>query len=95
MSRRVAKELRDSGVDRFIQPGAFGGRFSRPPFQTGIDVPYESYEANILWDQEEELEGTSGRASSEREGVLADSTTEPSSAGQAPDGVSPGKQADL
>ena len=65
--RRVAKELRDSGVDRFIQPG-----FGRPPFQTAVDDPYETYEANILWDQEERSEGSFGGSHSQ-DGLLADS----------------------
>lgn len=68
--RRVAKELRDSGVDRFIQPG-----FGRPPFQTAVDDPYETYEANILWDQEEFSE-SDGADSSSQDGLLADSAAD-------------------
>lgn len=57
-------------MDRFIQPS-----FGRPPFQTAVDDPYETYEANILWDQEEsEADDSGGRG--RQDGLLADSAAE-------------------
>ena len=49
--RRIAKELKDSGVDRFIRPGM--GISIGSLSTSRQDDPYNSYEANILWDQDE------------------------------------------
>lgn len=57
-------------MDRFIQPS-----FGRPPFQTAVDDPYETYEANILWDQEES-EADDSRGRGRQDGLLADSAAE-------------------
>lgn len=73
-------------MDRFVQPGLGSNLAQRPPFQTAVDDPYESYEANILWDQEGASEDNSQSSSDDQRGLLADSASEASSSGEASDG---------
>lgn len=78
-SRRVASELRKSGVDKFMQSGLGSSLSRRPPFQTAVDDPYESYEANILWDEDEGI--GDGPPAGEGSDLLADTGSHDSSTG--------------